>query len=91
MQTDSRVKKIFSQPFLSIGKGLLSAAQQQRCAIIQLAYTRHTGINAWASMWQIRGLSAQSSDPRFAQANPRIVPIRTLRTTYIYTHIIVTF
>ena len=28
---------------------------------------------------------AQSSDPRFAQQNPRMVQIRTLRLTYIYT------
>ena len=27
---------------------------------------------------------AQNSDPRFAQQNPRMVRIRTLRLTYIY-------
>ena len=29
---------------------------------------------------------AQSSDPRFAQQNPRMVRIRTLRITYIRSH-----
>ena len=30
---------------------------------------------------------AQSSDPRFAQQNPRMVRIRTLHITYIYIYI----
>ena len=32
----------------------------------------------------ILGLLHHSSDPRFAQQNPRMVGIRTLRLTYIY-------
>ena len=32
----------------------------------------------------ILGFLRQSSDPRFAQQNPRMVRIRTLRLTYIY-------
>ena len=44
----------------------------------------HNVSSAWASTRTIRGLPAQSSDPNFAQDNPRIVPIRTLRITYIY-------
>ena len=32
----------------------------------------------------ILGLLRQSSDPRFAQQNPRMVRIRTVRLTYIY-------
>ena len=38
------------------------------------------------SEFVILGFIAQSANPRFAQGNPRMVHIRTLRLTYIHVH-----
>ena len=56
MQTDSRVNNLLPSFFVDRNrKGFSSATRQQRYAIVQLAYTWHTGNEAWASTWPIRG------------------------------------